>query len=134
MLFDERGFETLEAAITLPIACMVLVGAVNLGMVAYAGQMAQEAARHGVRMGSVAQVDPIGVAVQEALNFAQATFSIGNPRVIPLAPGGVAGSVLRIRVTYEVPNLFGGLLGLFPGLPSGPFIVVGEAAMRQEGW
>jgi len=47
-----------------------------------------------------------------------------------LAPGGVAGSTLKVRVSYEVPNLMGNLV---PGLPS-HFTAHGEATTRQEGW
>ena len=51
-----------------------------------------------------------------------------------LAPGGRAGSILKIRVTGEVPNFFGGLSAIFPGLPEGPFQLKAEATFRQEGW
>ena len=133
-LSDERGTELLEAALTLPIAVLVLVSAVNLGIAVYAGQMAKEAARHGARMGSVAQENPTGIAASEALNFAQSTFAIGDPRVAILSPGGVSGSILKVRVTYQVPNFMSGFAGMFPGVPTGPFEVVGEATARQEGW
>ena len=48
----------LEAAITTPIAILVMLAIVNLGMVVYAQQAVQAAARHGARMGSVAQQCP----------------------------------------------------------------------------
>ena len=51
---DTRGMELLEAAITTPIAIMVMLAIVNLGMLVYAQQAVQAAARHGARMGSVA--------------------------------------------------------------------------------
>ena len=51
-----------------------------------------------------------------------------------LAPGGVTGTELRVRVQFTVPNLFAGVGALVPGLPEGPFEVYGEATARQEGW
>ena len=51
----KRAIETLEAAITFPIAILVMLATVNLGMVVYGQQAVQAAARHGARMGSVAQ-------------------------------------------------------------------------------
>jgi len=133
-LRSRQGVEFLEAAVTIPIVVLIMVAIVQFGLLVYAGQMASEAARHGVRWGAVAQANQAGVAVAQAASFANAAFGVGNPQVEVLAPGGVIGSNLKLRVSYEVPNLFGGLAGLFPGLPSGPFHVTGEATMRQEGW
>jgi len=50
-LKDRSGMEMLEAAITTPIAILVMLAIVNLGMVVYAQQAVQAAARHGARMG-----------------------------------------------------------------------------------
>jgi Flp pilus assembly protein TadG len=54
-LKTRRAIETLEAAITFPIAILVMLATVNLGMVVYGQQAVQAAARQGARMGSVAQ-------------------------------------------------------------------------------
>ena len=51
-----------------------------------------------------------------------------------VAPGGIAGSELGIRVSYRVPNLMRPLSGLFPGLPQGDFTGDATATFRQEGW
>jgi hypothetical protein len=58
------------------------------------------------------------------------TLPIGNPRVNILAPGGIVGSYLRVRVSCTVPNYMGSLV---PGLPP-HWDVNGEATFRQEGW
>jgi hypothetical protein len=133
-LRDKRGSELLEFAVTAPLVLTLLLGLFQVGMVAYASQMAKEAARHGARTGSVAQDNPAGRAYVAALNHAQSAFPTGQPRVHILAPGGVVGTELRIRVTFSVPNLFARLGSLVPGLPSGPLEVFGEATARQEGW
>ncbi len=129
-LLNRRASELTEAALTLPIVLLLLLGMVQFGIVVYGSQMAKEAARHGARMGSVAQDNPAMRAYVAALEFAESALPIGEPEVRILAPGGVVGTELRIRVSYRVPNLVGG----FPGIPPGPFTVFGEATARQEGW
>ncbi len=129
-----EGAELLEAALALPILLLVMLAVVNLGMVVFASQMAEEAARYGVRAGAVAESNQAAAAASAALSFATTTFPIGAPSVTVLSPGGAIGSTLRIRVTYRVPNYLRGFAALFPGIPSREFVVSGEAAMRQEGW
>jgi len=124
----------MEFAVTIPIALVVVLGLLQVGMVAYASQMAKEAARHGARTGSVALDDPAGRAYVAAQTHAESAFAVGNPEVVILAPGGVVGTELRIRVTYHVPNIIGRLSGLVPGLPTDGWEVFGEATARQEGW
>ncbi len=50
-----KAIETLEAAITFPIAILVMLATANFGMVVYGQQAVQAAARQGARMGSIAQ-------------------------------------------------------------------------------
>ena len=133
-LRDNRASELLEFAVTIPIVLAVMLGLFQVGMVAYASQMAKEASRHGARTGSVALDRPAERAYEAALTHAESSFPQGQPHVQILAPGGVTGTELRIRVTYTVPNLFSRLGALVPGLPTGPFEVFGEATARQEGW
>ncbi len=122
----ERGVETLEAAVALPLMVLVLLTVVEFGWAVYAQQVAQEAARHGVRMGVVSQGDAAGAAVSAASGYA-AGGALQGAEVSVLAPGGVVGTTLRVRVRYHVPHLLG-----FIGLP--PLVVTGEAEGRQEGW
>ncbi len=46
-LLERKAIETLEAAITLPIAIVVMLTTINLGMVVYEQQAVQAAARPG---------------------------------------------------------------------------------------
>jgi len=131
---DRKALETVEAAITLPIAILVMLATINLGLVIFGQQAVQAAARHGARMGSVAQQCPACYAVTEAREAIENAAIVQNPDVTILAPGGRAGSLLKIRVTGQVPNFFGGLGAIFPGLPEGPFQLQAEATFRQEGW
>jgi hypothetical protein len=132
MLFlkSKRAIETLEAAITFPIAILVMLATVNLGMVVYGQQAVQAAARHGARMGSVAQQCAACYAAGAAGSAINGDPIVKQANVAILAPGGVAGSILSVRVSGKIPSFMGTLV---PGLP-GEFNVSAEATFRQEGW
>lgn len=133
-LKDRSGMEMLEAAITTPIAILVMLAIVNLGMVVYAQQAVQAAARHGARMGSVAQQCPACYASSAAQSAISDAGIVQNASVSVLAPGGSAGSILKIQVSGTVPNFLAPLTGLFPGLPGDTFKVQADSTFRQEGW
>ena len=126
----KRAIETLEAAITFPIAILVMLATVNLGMVVYGQQAVQAAARHGARMGSVAQQCSACYAVSAASSAINGDPIVKEPNVAILAPGGVTGSILSVRVSGSIPSFLGSLV---PGLPAS-FDVSAEATFRQEGW
>jgi Flp pilus assembly protein TadG len=134
MLKDKSGMEMLEAAITTPIAILVMLAIVNLGMVVYAQQAVQAAARQGARMGSVAQQCPACYASSAAQSAISGAGIVENAAVSVLAPGGAAGSILKIQVSGTVPNFLAPLTGLFPGLPGNTFKVQADSTFRQEGW
>ena len=134
LLKDRSGMEMLEAAITTPIAILVMLAIVNLGMVVYAQQAVQAAARHGARMGSVAQQCPACYASSAAQSAISDAGIVQNASVSVLAPGGAAGSILKIQVSGTVPNFLAPLTGLFPGLPGDTFKVQADSTFRQEGW
>ena len=125
-----KAIETLEAAITLPIAILVMLATVNLGMVVYGQQAVQAAARQGARMGSVAQQCSACYAIQAASSAIGSDPIVKNAGVAILSPGGVAGSILTVRVSGQIPNFIGGFA---PGLPAS-FSVSAQATFRQEGW
>lgn len=133
-LKDRSGMEMLEAAITTPIAILVMLAIVNLGMVVYAQQAVQAAARHGARMGSVAQQCPACYASSAAQSAISDAGIVQNASVSVLAPGGSAGSILKIQVSGTVPNFLAPLTGLFPGLPGDTFKVQADSTFRLEGW
>lgn len=133
-LKDSSGMELLEAAISTPIAILVMLAIVNLGMVVYAQQAVQAAARHGARMGSVAQQCPACYALSGARSAISEDGIVENPSVTVLAPGGSAGSILKIQVSGSVTNFLAPLTSLFPGLPGETFTVRADSTFRQEGW
>lgn len=130
LLRDRSGIETLEAAITTPIAIIIMLATINLGLVVYGQQAVEQAARHGARMGSVAQRAAAVYASSSARDAIETSKVVENPSVTILSASGVPGSLLRVRVSGSIPNFFGGLI---PGLPN-PFTVSAEANFRQEGW
>ena len=91
---NERGSGLVELALVLPVVLVLTLAIVQFGVLGFAASAADNAARQGARIGSVAQVNPAGQAVAEAQQVAVATFSIGQPQVVALAPGGVVGSEL----------------------------------------
>ena len=91
--------ELLEAAITTPIAIMVMIAIVNLGMLVYAQQAVQAAARQGARMGSVAQQCAACYAISGAKDAIANAGILENTSVSVLSPGGSAGSILKIQVS-----------------------------------
>jgi len=133
-LKDNPGMELLEAAITTPNAILVMLDSVNLGLLVYAQQAVQAAARHGARMGSVAQQCPACYAVSGAKSAITQAGILENTSVSVLAPGGSAGSILKIQVIGSVPNFMAPLTSLFPGLLGQTFIVRADSTFRQEGW
>ncbi len=128
-----RGLEVIEAAATLPLMLFILTAIINLGWLVYAQQAVQNAANYGARMGSTAQDCRSCVAAGAAYQQVNAT-GLPNAGVAVLAPGGVVGSTLRLRVSAEVPNLLGSLAALLGGDLSRPFQVSAEATFRAEGW
>lgn len=132
----QRGDVFVETAFTLPIVLLVTAGLIQAGLLAYASSAAAQAARHGARMASVAQggLGP-AIAVAEAYQTARQLFPMdAAPTVELLAPGGVPGSELTVRVTLRAPNILAPLSALFPVLPRSPFPIQATATFRQEGW
>ena len=127
---DQKAIETLEAAITFPIAILVMLATINFGMVVYGQQAVQAAARQGARMGSVAQQCSACYAMSGASSAISSDPIVKQPGVAILSPGGVAGSILTVRVSGSIPSFLGTLV---PGLP-GNFSVSAMATFRQEGW
>ena len=125
------GSNTIELAILLPLVLVLLVGMLQLGIYMYGLSMVENAARNAARAGSVAQVCPVCEAQNAAYASIHGSAVISNFSVTILAPGGVVGSTVRIRITARIPMLVPG--GTALGLGS-LTTVTAEATFRQEGW
>jgi hypothetical protein len=130
LIRDRSAIETIEASYTIPIALMMMIAIINLGMVVFGQQAVEQAARQGARMGSVAQSSAAYYASSSAQKAIEASAIIQDPVVKILSASGAPGSILKVRVSGNIPNFFGGLV---PGLPR-TFVVTGNANFRQEGW
>jgi len=131
MIKSEKGASTVEFAASVVLVILMFLGMLQVGAYLWAESIVENAARHGARMGSVSQ----GCAVCQAVAAARSALN-GQPllqdaSVSVLAPGGVVGSTVKIRVSASIP--------LF--LPAGDTLgldrltkVQAEATFRQEGW
>jgi Flp pilus assembly protein TadG len=127
----EKGSSTVEFAASVVLVILMFLGMLQVGAFLWAQSIVENAARHGARMGSVSQ----GCAACDAVSAANSALA-GQPllqdaSVSVLAPGGVVGSTVKIRVSANIP--------LF--LPAGDALgldrltkVQAEATFRQEGW
>jgi Flp pilus assembly protein TadG len=131
MIKSEKGSSTVEFAASVVLVILMFLGMLQVGAYLWAESIVENAARHGARMGSVSQ----GCAACQAVAAARSALN-GQPllqdaSVSVLAPGGVVGSTVKIRVSASIP--------LF--LPAGDTLgldrltkVEAEATFRQEGW
>lgn len=128
---SEKGASAVEFAASVVLVILMFLGMLQFGAYLWASSIVENAARHGARMGSVSQA----CAACDAAAGAQAALAgqplIQNPGVAVLAPGGVVGSTVKIRVSATIP--------LF--LPAGDTFgleklttVSAESTFRQEGW
>jgi hypothetical protein len=127
----EKGSSTVEFAASVVLVILMFLGMLQCGAYLWALSVVENAARHGARMGSVSQ----GCAACQAVSAAK-TALVGQPliqdsSVSVLAPGGIVGSTVKVRVSARIP--------LF--LPAGDTLgldrltkVQAEATFRQEGW
>jgi len=121
-----------EAAFALPVILLVSIGLVNLTLFGSAAVNAANAANYGARMGSMAQSNPLGYAVNHAQQKLYA-LPVGE---YSISTGGntVPGGVMWVQIEYRVPNYFRGLASMFGvSLPSQ---LSGRVTQyfRREGW
>ncbi|MEM2265293.1 MAG: TadE/TadG family type IV pilus assembly protein [Candidatus Hadarchaeales archaeon] len=121
-----------ETALTMSIVLLLLTGLLTFALSGFAASAAQSAARHGARMGALAQENQAQVAYAAA-NEMLSKIRVGRYTVM-VSGGGEVGSVIAVEVQWEVPNFFGPLGALFPGLFSQPIRGTSVAYFRQEGW
>ena len=130
-LIKERGQSAVEFGLVVMLAILMFLGMVQFGMYLYGLSIVENAARHGARMGSVSQA----CAACDASAAAMATLNgrpvIRNPSVEILAPGGIVGSTVQIRVTAHIPMVMPG--GDVFGLDR-LTTVTSDSTFRQEGW
>ena len=127
----ERGASTVEFAASVVLVILMFLGMLQSAAYLWAVSIVENAARHGARAGSVSQSCAACEAITAARSALQGQPLIESPSVAVLAPGGVVGSTVKIRVSARIPLFLpgGNTLGL-ERLTS----VQAEATFRQEGW
>lgn len=129
-LRDTRG-SMVESALTLPLLLLVTLALVNLALAGYASVTANNAVNLAARLGSVEQANPAATAYAAAQEALQA--GVGRYQVQVTQADSWAGGRVAVRVTWEVPNFFAGLLPLF-GAQAGPLRGEAVSVFRKEGW
>ena len=131
MVNREKGSSIVEFAASIVLVILMFLGMLQFGAFLWASSIVENAARDGARLGSVGQGCGACLAASAAENALKGQPLIKNPSVSILAPGGVVGSTVEIRVSAKIP--------LF--LPAGETLglnklttVQAEATFRQEGW
>jgi hypothetical protein len=129
--FVQAGQSAVEFALIVTTAIIMFLGMVQFGIYLYGLSIVENAARNGARIGATSQSCIPCDAIAAARSALQGQPVIRDGAVSVLAPGGVVGSTVRIRVTAHIPLVVpgGDSFGLGP-LTS----VSAEATFRQEGW
>ena len=127
----ERGQSAVEFALIVSVAIIMFLGMMQFGMYLYGLSIVENAARHAARSGSVSQSCPSCEATAAAQSVLQGQPVIRDATVSVLAPGGVVGSTVRIRVTAHIPLVVPGGEAFGLGALT---TVSAEATFRQEGW
>lgn len=127
----QKGSSIVEFAASVLMVLLMFLGMLQFGAYLWASSIVENAANYGARAGSVAQACPACEASSAAQRALEGQPIIRNPSVTILAPGGVVGSTVRIRVSAEIPLFLpaGDALGL-----EGLTHIQAEATFRQEGW
>jgi len=109
---------------------LLALALVNLAIAGFAANTAQSAAAYGARMAAVTQDNPAARGLDAANQVV--AHGTGSYTVYIFADNRPGGQV-QVKVHWEVPNVFGGLLAFFGG-QSGPLQGTAVAAQRKEGW
>ena len=142
---DEKGQAFVELALVLPIFVLLLVGAAEVGRIAFASIEVSNAARAGVSYGAQNHAtasdtsgiqtaatqdgpefsDMQAVATQSCTCSSGTTITCANAGTLCLSPNRIIEYV-QVQTSAVVPTLFN-----FPGIPS-TITLGGYAIMRVE--
>lgn len=127
-----KGLAAIEAALLLPLVCLLLFGLIEYGWIFLKAQQLNAAARHAARLAIIdtatnAQVTSECDSVLNACGFGSSgyTITLSPADITSLAPG----ETLTITVTVPYANIE--LIGI-PMLPV-PVNLSGSTSMAKEG-
>ena len=130
---DRRGTSTVELAFVLPVVLIMIFGTMTISMGLYAYNTIAEASRAGARYAMIHGVNsssPAGPAANDANVTAAAktaAFSLVQSNITVTSTwvqgDNVAGSSVRVTVSYTCPTFATKLIGL------NPFVVSSSSTM-----
>jgi hypothetical protein len=134
MLFDRRGSNMAEAAITMPVVMLVLMFTINVSIAGAASVAASQAANYGARIGAVAIKNDEAYAMMAARDAMDSSglridYSV-YAKVTPLHNGGFS----YVAVSWKVPVYLSGLCNLFGKVCPEYFEGTSAATWKKEGW
>lgn len=127
----ERRADMVEGALTFPLMALVTLALVNLALAGFASVTANNAVNYAARQASVDQSNPGGAAYGAAQDALRG--GIGTYVVLVEQADGFSGGRVAVRVRWQVPNFFAGLMPLF-GASAGPIKGEARSIFRKEGW
>ena len=114
---DRKGASAIEFAIILPVLVVLLIGALEFGLLMYNQQVITNAGREGARAGIAGATD-IDEIVKHYCDGRLMTWATGiwhdgdvNPPVGVPSGGGVFPSDFKVTVTYLHKFLVAGIIG-----------------------
>jgi Flp pilus assembly protein TadG len=140
ILEGEAGQNLVEFAVVTPVLLLLLVGAVEVGRLAYLGMLVQNAARAGVQYGSqslATAADNTGMqnaALNDGQNISGLTAAASHYCTCAdgssssCAAGDCSGSHMLVYVQVNTTGQFQPLIHC-PGLPS-TYVLNGQVVMR----
>jgi len=143
-LRSEDGAVLVEAALTLPLLLLVVMGIIDFGLLFQRYEVVTNAAREGARVavlpGYTNQLSPDGdvqLRVRQYLQAGGLNPALATPTPIPLAAVQIAGgpciTLAGVTVTYPHTYSFvGGIMGFFGGTGFGTTTLTATARMRAE--
>ncbi len=130
-ILGEEGGSMVESAFTIPILILLAIALVNLSLAGFASVTASGAADYAARIGAVSQSNPAGAAAGAAVRMLRT--GVGRYHV-SVSAASQPGGYVTVRVGWEVPNMFSGLLAFFGGHASGTIHGEAVSTQRKEGW
>ncbi len=127
---SQRGTALIEFTLILPMLLVLTVAAVDFGRAFYVKNVAEQAAREGVRLRAVTSTaDSALVRTRVADVLKSANVTLKNLAIT----GPSADKTVKVVVTAEFNWIFPGVFNLFGAGFTNPMSLTGEAVMRNEG-
>ena len=107
----ERGQSAVEVALVLPVLLLMLAGMVDFGRAFRGYIVVNNAAREGARYGSLFPHDADGIVNAAKQGGADIGPLLGADDIDIEGLGAPGGDTIRVTVTYQLPTIFGSIIG-----------------------